>query len=148
MGKEGSLNKVMLIGRLGADPDVRNIPDGTNIARISIATNEVWRDKSGNLQERTEWHKVVFFGQQATTIGEWTKKGSKIYVEGSLRTDKWQDKSGNDRYTTEIRARSFTFLDTRGGGGSRSDEGYAPAAGAASANAADDGSSGDDGIPF
>ena len=97
------INKVILVGNLGNDPEVRYTPNGTGIANISLATSDAWRDKqSCELQERTEWHRVVFFGRLAEIVGEYLKKGSKIYVEGALRTRKWQDKNGVDRYTTEV----------------------------------------------
>jgi len=111
------VNKVILVGNLGADPDVREMPTGGSVARLSIATSESWRDKvTGDQKERTEWHRVVFFGKRAETVSQYLKKGSKIYVEGSLRTNKWQDKDGNDRYTTEVIAGNFQFLDSRGSG--------------------------------
>lgn len=112
------VNKVILIGNLGRDPEVRYMPSGSAVTNVTIATSEVWRDKqSGELQERTEWHNVVFFNRLAEIAGEYLKKGSKVYVEGSLRTRKWQDKQGNDRYTTEIVASEMQMLDSRGGGG-------------------------------
>lgn len=108
------VNKVILIGNLGVDPDVRYTPNGAAVANISVATSEVWKDKqSGENQERTEWHRVVFFNRLAEIVGEFLKKGSKVYVEGSLRTRKWQDKNGQDRYTTEIVASSMQILDSR-----------------------------------
>jgi len=111
------VNKVILIGNLGNDPEVRYTPNGYGIANVSIATSSSWRDKqSGELQERTEWHRVVFFGKLAEIVGEYLKKGAKIYVEGSLRTRKWQDKNGVDRYTTEIIADEMNMLDSRGAG--------------------------------
>ncbi|GIW55353.1 MAG: single-stranded DNA-binding protein [Nitrospiraceae bacterium] len=97
-----SVNKVILIGNLGRDPEVRYLPDGSPVASFSLATNETWRDKSGEKQERTEWHRCQAWGRLAEIAGEYLKKGSQVYVEGSLRTRKWQDKSGQDRYTTEI----------------------------------------------
>lgn len=111
------INKVILIGNLGNDPEIRYTPSGSAVANVSLATSEVWRDKqSGELQERTEWHKVVFFNRLAEIVGEYLHKGSKIYVEGSLRTRKWQDKNGVDRYTTEIIANEMHILDSRSGG--------------------------------
>lgn len=110
------LNKVMIIGNLGADPEVRSTQGGAKVANLRVATSESWTDKSGQKQESTEWHKIVFFGTQAEIAEKYLKKGGKIYVEGSLQTQKWQDKDGNDRYTTEIRGRSFLMLDGRGGG--------------------------------
>jgi len=111
------INKVILIGNLGRDPEVRYMPSGSAVANVSVATSDSWRDKqSGELQERTEWHNVVFFGKLAEIAGEYLKKGSKVFVEGSLRTRKWQDKAGADRYTTEIVANEMQMLDSRGAG--------------------------------
>ena len=113
------INKVILIGNVGADPEVRYATNGNAITTISIATSESWKDKtSGEMQERTEWHRVVFFNRLAEIAGEYLKKGSKVYAEGSLRTRKWQDQSGADRYTTEIVANSMQMLDSRNGGDS------------------------------
>jgi single-strand DNA-binding protein len=110
-----SINKVILIGNLGRDPEVRYLPEGGAVANISVATTEVWKDKSGEKQERTEWHRVAFFGRLAEIVGEYLKKGSQVYVEGSLRTRKWQDKDGHDRYTTEIVASDMKMLGSRAG---------------------------------
>jgi single-strand DNA-binding protein len=112
-----SVNKVILIGNLGRDPEVRYLPEGGAVANISIATTDTWKDKSGEKQERTEWHRVAFFGRLAEIAGEYLKKGSQVYVEGSLRTRKWQDKEGQERYTTEIRADMMQMLGRREGGG-------------------------------
>ena len=112
------VNKVILIGNIGKDPEVRYMPSGGAAANCSIATSESWRDKTtGEMQEKTEWHNLVFFGRLAEIVGEYCKKGSKVYVEGRLQTRKWQDKSGADRYTTEIVANEMQMLDSRGGGG-------------------------------
>ena len=112
------VNKVILIGNLGRDPEVRYMPSGGAVTNVTIATSESWKDKqSGEQQERTEWHNVVFFNRLAEIAGEYLKKGSKVYVEGSLRTRKWQDKEGKDRYTTEIVASEMQMLDSRGAGG-------------------------------
>ncbi|MBS0357871.1 MAG: single-stranded DNA-binding protein [Proteobacteria bacterium] len=113
------INKVILIGNLGNDPEVRYMPSGGAVATISIATTEGWKDKTtGEKQERTEWHRVVFFNRLAEIAGEYLRKGSKVYVEGSLRTRKWQDKNtGQDRYTTEIVGSDMQMLDSRGGAG-------------------------------
>jgi len=117
------INKVILIGNLGRDPEVRYMPSGSAVTNVSVATSDSWRDKqSGEMQERTEWHNVVFFGKLAEIAGEYLKKGSKVFVEGSLRTRKWQDKSGADRYTTEIVANEMQMLDSRGGSGAGFDE--------------------------
>ena len=116
------INKVILVGNLGNDPETRFMPSGGAVTNISIATSEAWKDKtSGQQQERTEWHKVVFFNRLAEIAGEYLKKGSKVYVEGSLRTRKWQDQSGQDKYSTEIVASEMQMLDSRGGSGGGGD---------------------------
>lgn len=103
------INKVILVGNLGQDPEIRYLPDGSPVANVNLATSESWMDKnSGQRQERTEWHRVVFFGKIAEIVAEHVKKGSKLYVEGKLQTRKWQDQSGQDRYTTEIIVDGFT----------------------------------------
>ena len=110
------VNKVILIGNLGADPEVRYTPSGSAVANLTLATSETWRDKqSGELQDRTEWHRIVCFNRLAEIVGEYLHKGSKIYIEGSLRTRKWQDRNGVDRYTTEIIANEMHMLDSRNG---------------------------------
>ncbi|MFI2813069.1 MULTISPECIES: single-stranded DNA-binding protein [Microbulbifer] len=111
------INKVILIGNLGADPETRYMPSGGAVTNVNLATSETWKDKqTGQQQERTEWHRVVFFNRLAEIAGEYLRKGSKVYIEGSLRTRKWQDKnSGQDRYTTEIVASEMQMLDSRGG---------------------------------
>jgi single-strand DNA-binding protein len=112
------INKVILIGNLGADPETRAMPSGTTVANLRVATSESWRDKqSGEQQERTEWHRVALFGRLAEVAGEYLKKGSQVYIEGSLRTRKWQDKQGNDRYSTEIIGNELQMLGGRGGAG-------------------------------
>jgi len=111
------INKVILIGNLGNDPETRYMPSGGAVTNVSLATSESWKDKqTGQPQERTEWHRVVFFNRLAEIAGEYLRKGSKVYVEGSLRTRKWQDQSGQDKYTTEIVASEMQMLDGRGGG--------------------------------
>jgi single-strand DNA-binding protein len=116
------VNKVILIGNLGGDPEVRYTPNGNAIANATLATSTSWRDKqSGEMQDRTEWHRIVFFNRLAEIVGEYLHKGSKVYVEGSLRTRKWQDKSGVDRYTTEIIANEMHMLDSRGNGAPQGD---------------------------
>ena len=116
------INKAILIGNLGNDPDIRYTASGAAVANISLATAESWRDKdSGEQQERTEWHRVVFFGRLAEIVGEYLRKGSQVYVEGRLQTRKWQDKEGNDRYTTEIVANEMQMLGGRSGGSSNFD---------------------------
>lgn len=119
----GSVNKVILVGNLGQDPEIRQTQDGRPIANLSIATSETWRDKSsGERREKTEWHRVVIFGEGLCRVAEnYLKKGSKVYVEGALQTRKWQDKNGQDRYSTEVVLQGFsgtlTMLDSRSGAG-------------------------------
>ena len=112
-----SVNKVILIGNLGRDPEVRYMPDGGAITNVSIATTENWKDKNGEKQEKTEWHRVAFFGKLAEIAGEYLKKGSQVYVEGRLQTRKWQDKDGQDKYSTEIIADRMQMLGSRQGMG-------------------------------
>ena len=110
------VNKVILVGNLGADPETRAMPSGMTVANLRIATSESWRDKqSGEQQERTEWHRVALFGRLAEVAGEYLRKGSQVYIEGSLRTRKWQDKQGNERYSTEIVGNELQMLGGRGG---------------------------------
>jgi len=117
------VNKVILIGNLGNDPEIRYTPNGSAVANLSLATSETWRDKqSGELQDRTEWHRIVFFNRLAEIVGEYLRKGSKVYVEGTLRTRKWQDKNGIDRYTTEIIANEMHMLDSRSTGANNHSE--------------------------
>ena len=133
-----SVNKVILVGNLGKDPETRYAPSGDAICNITLATTDTWRDKaSGEKREATEWHRVAFFGKLAEIAGQYLRKGSQVYVEGSLRTRKWQDKDGQDRYTTEIRADEMKMLGSRQGMGgsdapSRNEGGFgggAPAGG-------------------
>jgi len=127
-----SVNKVILVGNLGRDPETRYSPDGAAITNVTIATSDRWKDKaSGEMREATEWHRVVFFGRLAEIAGEYLKKGRSVYVEGRLRTRKWTDKDGNERYTTEIVADNMQMLGGReggggGGGGDFDDAGAAP----------------------
>ncbi|MEL7044012.1 MAG: single-stranded DNA-binding protein [Pseudomonadota bacterium] len=108
------VNKVILVGNLGADPETRFMPSGGSVTNVRLATSETWKDKqTGQPQERTEWHRVVFFNRLAEVAGEYLRKGSKVYVEGSIRTRKWQDQSGQDRYTTEIVGNEMQMLDSR-----------------------------------
>lgn len=125
------VNKVILVGNLGNDPEVKYMPSGGAVANISVATTDSWRDKqSGERQERTEWHRVVLFGRLAEIAGEYLRKGSQVYIEGRLQTRKWQGQDGQDRYTTEIVANDMQMLGGRGGGGSAAfDERPAPSAG-------------------
>ncbi|GAB6066826.1 single-stranded DNA-binding protein [Methylothermus subterraneus] len=112
------INKVILVGHLGADPDVRYLPSGEAVAVLSVATNETWKDKqTGEMQERTEWHRVVLFGRLAEIAGEYLKKGRQVYIEGSIRTRKWQGQDGQERYTTEIVGREMQLLGSRGEAG-------------------------------
>ena len=113
-----SVNKVILVGNLGRDPETRYTTNGDAVTNIRLATTDTWKDKNGEKQERTEWHNVVFYGRQAEIAGEYLKKGRQIYVEGRIQTRKWQDKEGQDRYTTEIIADRMQMLGTREGGGS------------------------------
>ena len=109
------INKVILIGHVGGDPEVRYMPNGNAVATISLATTESWKDKqTGEKQDRTEWHRVVCFNRLGEIVGEYVRKGSKLYIEGSLRTRKWQDPQGQDRYTTEIVAADIQMLDGKG----------------------------------
>jgi single-strand DNA-binding protein len=112
-----SVNKVILVGNLGRDPETRYLPSGDAVTNVSVATSEKWKDKAGETQEHTEWHRVAFFGKLAEIAGEYLKKGSSVYVEGRIRTRKWQDKEGQDKYSTEIVADRMQMLGGRGGGG-------------------------------
>lgn len=137
-GKMASVNKVILIGNLGADPETRYLPSGDAVTNIRIATTEKWRDKGGEQQEHTEWHRISFFGKTAEIAGEYLKKGSPVYVEGRIRTRKWQDKeTGQDRYSTEIVGDRMQLLGGRGGGGAEpmAREPREPATAAASSGA-------------
>ncbi|MCD6056105.1 MAG: single-stranded DNA-binding protein [Gammaproteobacteria bacterium] len=121
------INKVILVGNLGADPEVRYMPSGDAVASLSVATSESWKDKAtGEAQERTEWHRVVLFKRLGEIAGEYLRKGSKVYIEGKLRTRKWQDQSGQDRYTTEIVADQMQMLDSRTAGPGASNISSAP----------------------
>ncbi|MHB1872816.1 MAG: single-stranded DNA-binding protein [Steroidobacteraceae bacterium] len=152
------VNKVIIIGNLGADPETRAMPSGSSVANLRIATTESWRDKqSGEQQERTEWHRVALFGRLAEVAGEYLRKGSQVYIEGSLRTRKWQDKQGNERYTTEIVANDMQMLGGRGGAGGggaggssapRESAEYSQASGGGSGSGSGEGTDFDDDIPF
>ena len=111
-----SINKVILIGNLGADPETRYLPSGDAVTNIRIATTDTWKDKNGEKQEHIEWHRIAFFGKLAEIAGEYLKKGAPVYIEGRIRTRKWQDKEGQDRYSTEIVADRMQMLGGRGGG--------------------------------
>ena len=160
-----SVNKVIIVGNLGRDPEMRSFPSGDQVANVTIATTDKWKDKqTGDMKEATEWHRVVFNGRLAEIVGQYLRKGSQVYVEGSLRTRKWTDKEGQDKYTTEIRADQMQMLGSRQGmGGPAADDGgyeaprapaarpaaaaprQAPAAPAKAASGFDDM---DDDIPF
>ncbi len=150
------INKVILIGNLGADPETRAMPSGTTVANLRVATSESWRDKqTGEQQERTEWHRVALFGRLAEIAGEYLRKGSQVYIEGSLRTRKWQDKQGNERYSTEIIGNELQRRGGRGGaGGGGAAAGSGTGTGAATPTYAEETSGGsrseefDDDIPF
>lgn len=156
------VNKVILIGNLGKDPESRAMPNGKAVTNFSVATSESWRDKqTGEMKEQTEWHNVVMFDRLAEIAKDYLRKGSKVYIEGRLRTRKWQDKAGNDRYTTEIVANEMQMLGSRGGmGGEGRNEGRGEArvssggggrggdAGGYEGPRADDKESFDDDIPF
>lgn len=114
-----SVNKVILVGNLGRDPEVRYMPSGDAMANLNLATTDTWKDKSGEKQEKTEWHRVVMFGKTAEIAGEYLKKGSQVYIEGRLQTRKWTDKEGQERYTTEIVADRMQMLGSRSGGSER-----------------------------
>ncbi len=126
-----SVNKVILIGNLGKDPETRYLPSGDAVTNVSVATTDVWKDKNGEKQEHTEWHRVAFFGKQAEIAGEYLKKGSPVYIEGRIRTRKWQDKEGQDRYSTEIVAERMQLLGGRGAAAGAESVAREPAAAAA-----------------
>ena len=142
--QKNSLNKVILIGNLGQDPEARFTPQGTAVTNLSLATNEAWKDQNGELQDRTEWHRVVLYGRPAETAAEYMKKGQMVYVEGRLNTREWEDKNQIKRKTTEIRCDNFTML------GRRSDNqgGGAPSAGAMNTAPIPSTSTDDDDLPF
>lgn len=139
------VNKVIILGNLGKDPEVRFTPGGKALARFPVATSERWTDQDGNRQERTEWHNVVVWGKQAESCGQYLAKGRQVYVEGSLRTRQYDDKDGNRRYTTEVVARDVRFLGTSGAGGAG---GGGRSGGSMSAPSGEDFGPPDDDIPF
>ena len=150
-----SLNKVILIGNLGKDPETRYMTNGDAVTNITIATSESWKDKAtGEKQEKTEWHRVTFYRRLAEIAGEYLKKGSQVYVEGRLETRKWQDKEGKDRYTTEVIANEMQMLGSRGGMGAPSNDGDEERPRGAAPGKASSGKSGakfddfEDDIPF
>jgi single-strand DNA-binding protein len=128
----GSVNKVILVGNLGRDAELRYTPGGAAVATLNMATTEVWNDKAGQRQEKTEWHRVVLWGKSAESLSEYLVKGKQIYVEGRLQTRQWDDKDGNKRYTTEIRGDRIVLLSGGGGGGMGAARGQSRGAGAAS----------------
>lgn len=146
------INKAILIGNLGVDPETRHTAGGNAVTNIRIATSESWRDRqSGEQQERTEWHRVVLFGKLGEIAGEYLRKGSKVYIEGRIQTRKWQGQDGQDRYTTEIVANEMQMLDSRGGGGGGapySDNGPSQGGGGYDGPPSDDGGGLEDDIPF
>lgn len=123
----GTVNKVILLGRLGQDPELKYTPSGAAVTNFNIATNEIWKDNDGNKKERTEWHRIVLWRRLAEIAGEYLKKGSKIYVEGRLQTRSWEDKDGIKRYITEVVGDTLTMLDSKSEGGTRATEPAAPA---------------------
>ena len=142
----GSVNKVILIGNLGSDPELKYTPSGAAVTNFNVATNEVWNDKDGNKQERTEWHRVVLWRKLAEIAGEYLKKGSKVYLEGRLQTRSWEDKDGVKRYTTEVVADNMTMLDAKSEGGGSSGVSSAPPPASEAPPAADSGA--EDDLPF
>lgn len=138
----GSVNKVILVGRLGQDPEVRYTQGGTPVANIRIATDETWKDQSGERQQRTEWHTVVLWRRLAEICGQYLSKGRQVYIEGKLQTRSWQDREGNKRYSTEVQADNMVML------GGRSEEGQAAPAAQPAAAASPDSGTNDDDIPF
>ena len=134
------VNKVIVVGNLGNDPDTRYMPSGSAVTNISVATSESWKDKqSGEQKEKTEWHKVAMFGRLAEIAAEYLRKGSQVYIEGKLQTRKWQDKDGHDRYTTEIVANEMQMLGSRGGAGGASGGGGGGGGGGGSSRPQNDG---------
>lgn len=144
-----SVNKVILIGNLGADPELRSTSSGTPVCELRLATNESWRDKQGTMQQRTEWHRVVVWGRQAESVSKYLSKGRSVYVEGRLQTREWNDRDGQRRYTTEIIASNVVFLqDGRGGGGGGRYDGPPPADDSSFGPPSDSGGFGDGGGDF
>ena len=146
------VNKAIIVGNLGRDPEVRYSASGNAIANVTVATTDSWKDRqSGERQERTEWHRVVFFNRLAEIVAEYLKKGSQVFIEGRIQTRKWEDKDGNERWTTEIVANEMQMLGSRGGGGSQAgpadDSGAAPAPGGSGSSGFSDWEFDED-IPF
>jgi single-strand DNA-binding protein len=147
----GGVNKVILVGNLGSDPEMRYTPGGAGVCEMRIATNESWNDKNGQRQERTEWHRIVVWGKRAELCAKYLSKGRQCFVEGRLRTRSWEDKEGNKRYTTEIVATDVQFLGGRGGGGGGGNDlppPVEPDGSEMSSMGSSPGSSPDDDIPF
>jgi len=143
------VNKVILVGNLGKDPEVRYMPNGNAVANITVATSETWKDKNtGDSQEKTEWHRVVLFRKLGEIAGEYLKKGSKVYIEGKLQTRKWQDQNGQDRYTTEIVADQMQMLDSRGDSSAPASSGASSGPAGSTSSTPADGGFDDDSIPF
>ena len=143
-----SVNKVIIVGHLGQDPEVKYMPSGSAVTNLSVATTAKWKDKTtGEKQERTEWHRIVCFNRLAEIAGEYLRKGSQVYIEGQLRTRKWKDKEGHDRYTTEVVADEMQMLGKREGGGAPREAQQRPAAASGATKVADDDGFDDD-IPF
>lgn len=144
-----TINKVILIGNLGADPDLKYISNGNPVCELRLATSEQWKDKNGQKQEKTEWHRVIIWGKMAEISAKYLRKGSKVYAEGRIETRAWEDKEGNKRYTTEIKANNVGFLDKREGG-NNSDRDCGPASNQSSFDAPsyDSSSDPDADIPF
>lgn len=143
------INKVILVGNLGADPETRYMPSGSAVTNLSLATSESWKDKqTGEQKERTEWHKVAMFNRLAEIAAEYLRKGSQVYIEGKLRTRKWQDRDGNDRWTTEVIADEMQMLGGRGGGGGAAPTGSSRDSGPPSAPSQTGPDDFDDDIPF
>lgn len=132
------INKVIIVGRLGTDPEVKTIPGGQVVAQFSVATSETWNDKSGQKQERTEWHRIVVWGKQAENCGKYLAKGRQVYIEGKLQTRQWEDKQGQKRYTTEIQAQTIQFLSAAQGERSSSYGGASASNNNSSNNSSDD----------
>lgn len=144
-----SVNKVILVGRLGKDPEIRSTPSGTSVAKFSVATDDRYTDRAGEKQERTEWHNIVVWGKLAEICGQYLRKGKLVYLEGSIRTDSWDDKeSGQKKYRTEVVANTMQMLDRRGDEGGGGGGGYAPSRSTGSSRPASDMVEDDEEVPF
>ena len=142
--QKNSVNKVIIVGNLGQDPEARFTPQGTAVTNLSVATNESWKNQNGEIQDRTEWHRVVIYGKMAETASQYMQKGQMVYVEGRLQTNEWEDQNKNKRKTTEIRCDNFTML----GRGSDNQSGGAPSTGAMNTAPTPSTSTDDDDLPF